>query len=341
MRLVKQLGSIWFTLEGWCQHRWIQLPVSLFVITVTVICLIQPDVDLLRWISYQTVLILLLWLVGGVVFLMLRSKRLALVCLFCCATLCLYLKNASNISLAAPQVVLNQESKFSISHFNLSSLQDNLDEDLDLIDQLGSDILVLQEFTPQFQDQIIEHYSAVYSDHTEFVRMDDYGQVIFTSFPVINKDTFLIYNMPVLRLRLQIRDGRVIQLISHYNLPPITTKYKEDSKLAFSQLADFIAQSEEPVLYLGTLNYVSWDNELVRFRYNAKLNDSRKSFFPSFSNNDKSLFYAPVDHIFYNDYLDCLQFKKIEDPSNKRIGIRGEFQINNHEKIFASTKVQH
>ncbi len=341
MRLVKQLGTLWFTLERWCQYRWIQILISLLVIAVTVICLIQPDIDLLRWVSHQTVLILLLWLVAGVAFLMLRSKRLALVCLSCCAALCLYLKNASNISLAAPQVVLNQESKFSISHFNLSSIQDNLDEDLDLIDQLAPDILVFQEFTPQFQDQILEHYDTVYSDRTEFVRMDDYGQVIFTSFPVINKDTFLIYNQPVLRLRLQIRDGRMIQLISQYNLPPITKKYKEDNKLVFSQIADFIAQSEEPVLYVGTLNYVSWDTELVRFRYNANLNDSRKSFFPSFSNNDKSLFYAPVDHIFYNDYLNCLQFKKIEDPSNKIIGMRGEFQINNHEKVFASTKEQH
>lgn len=334
MRLIKQIGEIWTTLEDWFQLRRLHIPTAILVIVITLICIIQPDLNILRWFSNQTVLILFLWLIFGVGFLMLRSKRLSLVCLLSCALLCLHLKNASNISLAAPQVVVDENSNFTIAHFNLSSVQDNLTEDLLKIDELNPDILVFQEFTPQFEDQIFSHYDTMYADYTEYVRLDDYGQAIFTSFPVLNKDTFLIYNIPVIRLRLQIGDGTVVQLISHYNLPPITTKYKEDSKLVFSQLSDFIAQAEEPVIYVGTLNYVSWDNELVRFRYEADLNDSRKSFFPSLSNNNKSLFAAPVDHIYYNNFLVCLQFKKIENSSNKKIGIRGEYQITKNEKIF-------
>ena len=338
MRIVKQLGALYSTLERLCQSFWLKLMVTVMVVVVTFICVIQPDVDVLKRLSSQTVLIMLLWLVSGVGFLMLRSKRLAVTCLLSSAVLCLYLKNASNISLAAPQVVLDEQAKFTVAHFNLSSVQDKLEEDLELIDEMRPDILVFQEFTPQFRDQIFRHYDTLYSDKTEFVRMDDYGQVLFTSFPVLAKDTFLIYNMPVLRLRLQIRDGSELQLISHYNLPPLTSQYKEDSKLVFSQLANFISQAEEPVIYLGTLNYVAWDNILVRFRYEANLNDSRKSFFPSFGNNENSLFYAPGDHIYYNNYLDCLQFKKIEDSDNKKIGIRGEYPINNHEKIYTSTQ---
>lgn len=337
MRVVKQIGDLWTTVERWCQLSWLQYAISSLVIIITLVCIFQPEVGFLRWVSNQTVLILLLWLVSGVGFLMLRSKRLALVCLMSCALLCLYLKNASNISLAAPQIVLNEASKFSIAHFNLSSVQDFMDDDLKLIDQLAPEILVFQEYTPQFQDQITDYYDTLYSDQTEFLRIDDYGQTIFTSFPVLSKDTFLIYNIPVLRLRVQINDGRTVQLISQYNLPPLTTQYKEDSKLVFSQLADFISQAEEPVIFLGTLNYVSWDTQMVRFRFRANLNDSRKSFFPSFANNDKSLFYAPVDHIYYNEYLDCLQFKKIDDHTNKKIGIRGEYQINNNERLFTST----
>lgn len=338
MRIVKQLGVIWATLEKWFQLRRLHIPVALLIGFITLICVIQPEVSMLRKMTNQTVLILLVWLVLGVAFLMLRSKRLALVCLSCCAILCLHLKNASNISLAAPQVVVDESSKFTIAHFNLSSIQDNLIADLHRIDELKPDILVFQEFTPQFQDQIIHHYDSLYSDYTEFLRLDDYGQIIFTSLPVLTKDTFLIYNIPVLRLRIQVKEGGAIQLISHYNLPPITTKYKEDSRLVFSQLSDFIAQAEEPVIYMGTLNYVAWDNDLVKFRYNADLNDSRKSFFPSLANQEKSLFYAPVDHIYYNSYLDCIQFKKIENNSNRKIGIRGEYQINNqHEKIYSST----
>lgn len=338
MRLIKQLGIVWATLEKWLQFRRLRIPLMLLVVLVTLICVIQPDFQWLRRISNQTVLILILWLILGVAFLMLRSKTLSMVCLSCCALLCLHLKNASNISLAAPQVVVDQNSKFSICHFNLSSIQERLDEELKLIDQIRPDILVFQEFTPQFEDQIIEYYDSVYSDYTEFVRMDDYGQVVFTSFSVLDKDTFLIYNIPVIRVRFQIDEEKVIQLISHYNLPPITSQYKEDSKMVFSQLSDFIAQAGEPVIYLGTLNYVSWDNELVRFRYRAELNDSRRSFFPSFSNSNKSLFYAPVDHIYYNKYLDCLQFKKVENSSNQKIGIRGEYQLSRNEEILTTAK---
>lgn len=338
MRFVKQLGAVWATLERWCQMPWLQYFIITVVSGVTLICVFQPEVEFLRWISNQMVLILLFWLGCGVGFLMLRCRRLAIVCLMSSAALCLYLKNASNISLAAPQIVLNEDSKFTIAHFNLSSVQDNLEEDFKIIDQVAPDILVFQEYTPQFQDQITGHYDTIYSNQTEFLRIDDYGQSVFTSFPVLAQDTFLIYNMPVLRLRLQIPDGRTVQLISQYSLPPLTTQYKEDSKLVFSQLAEFIAQADEPVIFVGTLNYVSWDNQMVRFRYQANLEDSRKSFFPSFANSDKSLFYAPVDHIYYNEYLDCLQFKKIDGYANKKIGIRGEYQINNYEKIFTSTQ---
>lgn len=338
MRFIKQLGTLWTTLEKWFQLRRLHIPMTVLVILVTLICVLQPEYNILKKISNQTVLILLTWLILGVGFLMLRSKRLAMVCLSCCAVLCLHLKNASNISLAAPQVVVDKNSRFSICHFNLSSIQENLDDELHLIDELRPDILVFQEFTPLFQDQIIGHYDSIYEDYTEFVRMDDYGQAIFTSFPVLNKDTFLIYNTPVIRLRFQIEDGRYVQLISHYNLPPITSQYKEDSKMVFSQLSDYIAQAGEPVIYLGTLNYVSWDNELVRFRYEADLNDSRRSFFPSLSNSNKSLFYAPVDHIYYNNYLDCIQFKKVDNGSNQKIGIRGEYQISNYEEFSTATE---
>ena len=338
MRLIKQLGAVWTTLEKWFQLRPLHIPMTVMVILITVICVLQPEYAILKKISNQTVLILLAWLILGVGFLMLRSKRLAMVCLSCCALLCLHLKNASNISLAAPQVVVNKNSSFSISHFNLSSIQEKLDEELRHIDEMKPDILVFQEFTPQFQDQIIDHYDSIYVDYTEFVRMDDYGQAIFTSFPTVDKDTFLIYNTPVIRLRFQIGDGRYVQLISHYNLPPITNQYKEDSKMVFSQLSDFIAQAGEPVIYLGTLNYVSWDNELVRFRYEADLNDSRRSFFPSLSNSNKSLFYAPVDHIYYNNYLDCIQFKKVDNASNQKIGIRGEYQISNYEEFSTAAE---
>lgn len=334
MRLIKQLGFVWATLESWLQLRRLHIPLAILVILITLVCLLQPDYPELKNISNQTGLILILWLVLGVTFLMLRTKSLSLICLVSCAVLCLHLKNASNISLAAPKVIVDQNAKFSICHFNLSTIQEKLDTELQLIDELKPQILVFQEFTPQFQDQILAHYDSMYTDYTEFVRMDDYGQAIFSSFPILDKDTFLIYNTPVLRIRFQVDDGRIIQLISHYNLPPITKQYKEDSKMVFSQLGDFIAQADEPVIYLGTLNYVSWDNELVKFRYDANLNDSRRSFFPSLSNSDKSLFYAPVDHIYYNNFLECIQFKKVDNKSNQKIGIRGEYQLIRNEEVF-------
>lgn len=337
MYFIKQIRLIWSLIEGFISLRWVQILLSGIVIMVTLICLIQPEISGMKWISHQTVLILFVWLGGGITFLMLRSKRLAFVCLLSCAALCLYLKNASNISLAASDVVINNDLRFSICHFNLSSIQDNFEDDLDLIDSLRCQILVFQEFTPQFRDQVMDRFDSLYSDHIEFLRMDDYGQVVFTTFPVLAKDTFLIYNIPVLRMVLEMQDGRSLQLISHFNLPPITAQYKEDSQLVFSQLGDYIDQTEGPVIYLGTLNYVSWDTQLIKFRFNTGLNDSRKSFFPSFSNSKNSLFYAPVDHIYYNDYLDCLQFKKIDNDINKTIGIRGEYQLNNNDKLYTST----
>lgn len=327
MRFITPIKSTWYWLERVLQSRKIQAGFITGILIITLICLLQPEYDLLKRISRQTVLILLLWLTGGVAFLMLKVPRLAFVSLFSCAALCLYLKNASKATLGSPMPLLNEDVKFSIGHFNLSSIQDELEEDLMLIKNLNRDILIFQEFTPQFRHRLLDFFDTIYQERLEYVQMDDFGQIIFSKFPVLEKDTLNVMGMPVLHMEVQINDGSPLHIIAQYNLPALTDQIRNLNRQAFDQLTHYIRSLDAPLALIGTLNYVSWDNDLVRFKDNARLTDSRKSFFPSFGNGSRSIFSAPVEHILFNDKIECPQFKKVENKVDATIGIRGEYQL--------------
>lgn len=336
MRFIASIKNIIFHLERWLQLRQVQYVIISGILLITLICVLQPELSVLKFFSMQTVLVLLAWLAAGVIFLMLRSTSLAFVSLFSCAILCLFLKNASNVSLAGPRPLLNEDVKFSVGHFNLSYIQDNLDQSLDLIKDYDRDILIFQEYTPQFRQKIFSYFGSMYPDYIEFMRMDDLGQIIFSNFPIIEKDTLQMYNLPFLRIKVKMNDGSLLNVLSQYNLPPLTDSLKQENRRIFERVSEHISQVEEPLIMAGTFNYVSWDNQMVKFRYEANLHDSRKYFFPSLTQGSKSIFAAPVEHIFYNDYLECIQFKNIENEKSTRIGIRGKYQINPNEKLLSS-----
>ncbi|WP_236978443.1 endonuclease/exonuclease/phosphatase family protein [Membranihabitans maritimus] len=337
MRIVKKLRQFWLWLESVFQLRWLTWLIGSLVVLLTGICVIQPEIPFIRWISTQTVQILLTWLVIGVGFLLLRAKNLSFVSLAGCGILCLFLKNASNITLNAPDPVLDSKAHFTLLHMNMSAFQENVDSSLSTICDLDKDILIFQEFTPQWFAHVKGRFDSLYNYSFEFTRMDDYGQMIYSKYPIIQKDTFFVHEVPVAKLKLKINEEYELTLLSHYNLPPLTDSYKQTSKLVFGKLSEIISQTEEPLLYAGTLNYVAWDNEMVKFRYNSLLRDSRRGFFPSVYDGRLSIFDYPVDHIFYNQFLDCIQFKKIENSDNKKIGIRGEYQMKTHEQVFRGT----
>src|SRR5690625_6528279 len=154
MRFITSVKKIIHLLEEWLQLRQIQYLFISVIVLVTLVCILQPEWSVLKMLSMQTVLILLAWLAAGVLFFMFRSIRLAFVSLFSCALLCLFLKNASNISLAGPRPLLDDDVKFSVGHFNLSYIQDDLEECLELIKKYDRDILIFQEYTPRFRDEI-------------------------------------------------------------------------------------------------------------------------------------------------------------------------------------------
>lgn len=341
MRFTTPIKKFIYLLQDWLKLREIQYFFISVIVLVTLVCILQPEWPLLKMVSMQTVLILLAWLTAGVVFLMLRSTRLAFVSLFSCALLCLFLKNASNVSLAGPRPLLDDDVKFTVGHFNLSYIQDDLEECLELIKGYERDILIFQEYTPDFRDEIRSFFDTLYSDCMEYMRTDDYGQIIFSKFPLTERDTIEIYGFPFLKIRANINNGSPLHVVSQYSHPPITDSLKQENRRILDRLSDYVSNIPEPLIVAGTFNYVSWDNEMVRFRYESNLHDSRKYYFPSITQGSKSIFSTPIEHIFYNDYLECIQFKNIEDDKNTRIGIRARFQINPNEKIFTSTLEEH
>jgi len=89
-------------------------------------------------------------------------------------------------------------------------------------------------------------------------------------------------------------------------------------------VSNAIAESKNPKVVIGDYSRVYWQAEMVKFRNNSKLNNSRRSTALSSPN--------PYDHIFYSDELECVQFDEIRESNQNHIGITGTYQINSRGK---------
>ncbi|WP_236969456.1 endonuclease/exonuclease/phosphatase family protein [Membranihabitans marinus] len=302
------------------------------IICLTAVCILQPDMEYFRWISTQTVQILLACLFLGVCFLLLKSRLLSFVAFGACTFLCLFLKNASNLSLKViPQN--GNDGLISLLHCTMSEIQGESTFDFSSLLKLDNDIIVFQEYTPQWKQIILPEFDSVYQYKYEFLRLDNYGQLIVSKYPIVMRDTMEFNGVPIANITVALSEEKNINIIGHYNLPPLTEDYRSTSKKVFSELSNYIRQQKIPTLYVGTINYAPWDNEMVKFRYSGFLNDSRKGFFPTLYGAGTSFFDYPVDHIFYNEYLECLAFKKVENANNQRIAIRGQYQLKSRESL--------
>lgn len=332
MRIVSTIGEIYLFLVKVVHVIWVQWLIGIGIVCLTTICIIQPDMQYFRWVSNQTVQILLLCLSLGVGFLLLRNRSLSFVAFGACTLLCLFLKNASNLSLKIiPQN--GNDGLVSLLHCTMSEIQGESTFDFGSLLALDNDVIVFQEYTPQWKEIILPEFDSVYRYKYELLRLDNYGQLIISKYPIVMRDTLEFSGVPIANITVELSDERQINIISHYNLPPLTEDYRSTSRKVFSELSTYIRQSKIPTLYVGTINYAPWDNEMVKFRYTGFLSDSRKGFFPSLYGSGTSFFDYPVDHIFYNEYLECLAFKKVENVDNQRIAIRGQYQLKSQEQL--------
>ncbi len=241
----------------------------------------------------------------------------------CCALLCVFLKSASNANLKMPE--LNDETKVSIGHINVSSAEESYEALTNELVHRNLDIISFQEVKPDWSRILKSSLLETYPHYTENIRIDPFGMAIYSKFPILQVDTLFIENVPFLSAKVQVAEKNDITIVNTMIIPSINSSLDSTQQNQLRYIQSYLQENEGTELVLGDFNMVYWSNRIRDFRENASLMNSRRDV-------SQSVLTVPYDHIFHSSDLECTMFRDMIDTSGNRIGIFANLQFYNGPK---------
>lgn len=287
------------------------------MLVFTILVIFPVKIGFFTALSTYSVQFVFLFLMLGMLFLVIDTRRLMFTALGCSGLLCVFLKNNSNSNIIMP--ISNEEASVRIAHLNLSNSENDIEAVTDLLMKTNADIISLQEYTPFWKQALGNTLESQYSNKNELVRIDPYGLAIFSKLEFVKIDTFYCKTIPGLNLQISIGD-KSVQIITSYISPSLNRNSSEMADDQLMTINSIINQYQQSAIIVGEFNHVYWSNKIRTFRSKSQLLNSRRNVTPT-------SFSIPVDHIFHTSDLECIGFEDLFDFEKRRLGILGRYQF--------------
>ena len=270
---------------------------------------------------------MILMLLSGMFFLLMDHRRLMFLSLLCCGVLCVFLKNRSNSDLRLAED--SSQPSISVAQINLVNIAEDYEGLIESIKQDSVDLICFQEVTPDWASFIQDELNEVYPFANSLVRIDPFGQLILSKYPLSAIDTFYHEGIPVLSSLIDLGYNIHLQLISLHPKPIVSDESNSRFEQHLDQISKKVLESKIPLITIGDFNIVPWSDEIQKFKYLSNLNDCRREFVPASPLNPFNFHKIPVEHIFYNDRLECVSFNNLRSAQRDYLGIKGKYQFIN------------
>lgn len=313
----------------------IQFTLSFLLVLGALFFIFTPNQLYFKWISNFAVQAMLAYLVFGLLCFAKDQTQLMFVNFACCAALCVFLnKTVENaFTQIAPKVGSNA---LSIAHFNASRSNLYQGETIKLIKNCKADLISVQELSGSYAEELTD---CMQDDYPYLVAVPDtsfHGLAFFSKYPITSIDTFHFNGKPNMIGKVKTPDGN-LSFLSCHTFPAKDDESFEKLVSHLDLISSKIQKIKTPLVTFGEYNAVSWSPEIREFKITAGLNDSRKGASPT-STGQMNLFEIPVDHIFFSDHLDCLEFKTLDHEAIPHFGIIGTYQFKPTEKVFDASE---
>ena len=249
--------------------------------------------------------------------LLVNAKILMFAGLLSSGTVALYLKSASFEGLK--HTAVSGQRGIHMAHINLSLVTD-IGSVYEMVSDTSIDIISFQEFTPDWASIIPTLLDSSFSYRYEDMRMDLYGKAIYSVFPFTLADSSFVSNKistPVMILHVPVT---TIRLITPYLTPALDRRSRLLAQEQLKELAEIMVEDTIPTVVMGEFNQVYWSKDILQFRKQASLLNSRLEVSPA-------RLKMPFDHIFYTPNMDCLGFEEINDKLGNHIGCESRFLL--------------
>lgn len=308
-------------------NRLIQVFTMTIIVMSALLIMYPPEIEFFQKTSEYAVHLMFGFLVVGFLFLALKQRRLMFISMMASAFLAFFLKMASN-----PDMMLlasNAQTSIKIVHFNLASMDQEMDFQA-FINNLNPDIISFQEYTPSWDKHLPKYLYKSFPFVFKLVRSDRQGMALYSRVQTKESKTLDINGMPNISVELGEKYDN-IHLIGSYINPDLNKDMNTSHQL--KQVAEHIRNLDQPVITLGDFNSVYWAQEIINFRDQAGLTNSRR-------NISLSSLKMPHDHIFYSENLECIAFEEVMDENQNHLGVTGTYQLKKNALDLSGVTIQ-
>jgi endonuclease/exonuclease/phosphatase (EEP) superfamily protein YafD len=300
--------------------------ISGLLLLPALLVIFAPAVYSFKWLVDYTVHVMFTYLALGLFFLFISKSYWQTLAWGSCIFLCLFLKYTSNKSFSFDTPSGGKIIK--VSNYNISFVEDSIENVVHSILENDANLISIQEVTPDIDTILKLNLKSKYQYHYSLKRADYYGMLIFSSYPIIEIDTFNSGEVPNIKGTLAI-DGVEggFHFISSYCPHVFSSSTYVLLKEQLKMIALKASEYKGATITMGTYNSVPWAPEIQDFKKNAKLNDSRLGLTPSSVSSSNPLFQIPIDHIFHSNQLKCTNFRALGYNRFEHLGVEGTFEI--------------
>jgi endonuclease/exonuclease/phosphatase (EEP) superfamily protein YafD len=315
--------------------RFFRTPVVLYTLSgmmvLGVVLVISPPKALVFKIGVDyAVRFMLAYLLIGFFFLLVGQNRLLFISFLCCATLAFYLKNRTDAAFTSEPRVDASAPTIRLTHFSVDNLGEQPAEELARIIETDPDIISVQEVSPIFDSLLHANLSGDFPYSYSIPDVNLFGQALYSKTPFTKIDTFHFEGIPVLFGRLLLENQVPIVLAGVHTYPALTQSDYDRLQMQLDLLATQLLKEDVPMLVFGDFQVVPWSNEVMLFREQLNLRDSRRGLLSAYPQGSFSLLDIPFDHIFHSPEISCIEFATINSEATTHLGITGAYQVKYH-----------
>ena len=176
---------------------------------------------------------------------------------------------------------------------------------IDLIDQTDPDIIVIVEFTPQWQ-QALNRLEDSYQHRILEPKVFGAGAGVYSRIELRDTRVFRlaerdVHDCPVIRTGIRIGD-RTVSLFAVHPLSPRFPEFAGIRDREILKLADLISDYQGEKIVAGDFNATPWLPVMKKFIRDTGLQDSRQGFgIQATWPQSVPLMRVPIDHVFVSE----------------------------------------
>ena len=185
---------------------------------------------------------------------------------------------------------------------NILAHNGNTERVLEAIEQADPDLLVLEEVTPKWADELKILHST-YPYRVAEPQEGCFGIMLLSKHPIKNSKVVFIgtEELPSITADIYFPNGE-ISVIGTHPLPPVGGRFSKSRNDQLAALPEIIHQQKHPVLLIGDLNVSPWTPHFGRLVKNSGLKNSMQGFgFQPTWPAQLPFLKIPIDHVLHSE----------------------------------------